>query len=159
MMTLMIDMIGEASVSEAVKEKAIAEVRCARGLLSYELFDLYGPLVVAPLEVLKSPMKEEPLARLSHEDMVAFIDADLTAAAEHLPHPAEAEYGRFSKGMAKMVAIRLNLHEKNWAKVNELADDIIAYNYYELDDDYVGLWDLDGAKNSKEVIWAIPCDY
>ena len=48
MMTLMIDMIGEASVNEAVKEKAIAEIRCARGLLSYELFDLYGPLVIAP---------------------------------------------------------------------------------------------------------------
>lgn len=159
MMTLMIDMVEEASVSDAVKEMAIAEIRCARGLLSYELFDLYGPLVVAPLEVLKNPMKEEPLARLSHEEMVAFIEADLTAAAEHLPHPAEAEYGRFSKGLAKMVAIRLNLHEKNWAKVEALADEIIAYNYYSLDDDYVGMWDLDGAKKSKEVIWAVPCDY
>ena len=159
MMTLMIDMVNEANVSDAVKEMAIAEIRCARGLLSYELFDLYGPLVIAPLEVLKNPMKEEPLARLSHEEMVAFIEADLTAAAEHLPHPAEAEYGRFSKGLAKMVAIRLNLHEKNWAKVEALADEIIAYNYYSLDDDYVGMWDLDGAKNSKEVIWAVPCDY
>ncbi|HEY9489210.1 MAG TPA: RagB/SusD family nutrient uptake outer membrane protein, partial [Chryseosolibacter sp.] len=159
MMTLMIDMVNEANVSDAVKEMAIAEIRCARGLLSYELFDLYGPLVIAPLEVLKNPMKEEPLARLSHEEVVAFIEADLTAAAEHLPHPAEAEYGRFSKGLAKMVAIRLNLHEKNWAKVEALADEIIAYNYYSLDDDYVGMWDLDGAKNSKEVIWAVPCDY
>ncbi|RZK68865.1 MAG: RagB/SusD family nutrient uptake outer membrane protein, partial [Pedobacter sp.] len=24
---------------------------------------------------------------------------------------------------------------------------------------YVGMWDLEGAKNSDEVIWAIPCDY
>lgn len=159
MMTLMIDMVKEASVSDAVKEKAIAEIRCARGLLSYELFDLYGPLVVAPLEVLKNPMKEAPLARLSHEEMVAFIEDDLTAAAEHLPHPAEAEYGRFNKALAKMISIRLNLHEKNWERVNTLADEIIAYNYYTLDEDYVGMWDLDGAKNSNEVIWAIPCDY
>lgn len=159
MMTLMIDLIGEANVGEEVKRKAIAEIRCARGLLSYELFDLYGPLVVAPLEVLKNPMQEEPLARLSHEEMVAFIEADLTAAAEDLPHPAEAEYGRFNKALAKMISIRLNLHEKNWERVNTLADEIIAYNYYSLDEDYVGMWDLEGAKNCNEVIWAIPCDY
>lgn len=159
MMTLMIDLVGEANVSETIKENAIAEIRCARGLLSYELFDLYGPLVVAPLEVLKNPMKEEPLARLTHEEMVAFIEADLTAAAEGLPHPAEAEYGRFNKALAKMILIRLNLHEKNWARVQTLADEIIAYNHYSLDEDYVGMWDLDGAKNSNEVIWAIPCDY
>ncbi|MCX6225204.1 MAG: RagB/SusD family nutrient uptake outer membrane protein, partial [Bacteroidia bacterium] len=32
-------------------------------------------------------------------------------------------------------------------------------NYYELQADYVGMWGLSGARNSKEVIWAIPCDY
>lgn len=159
MMTLTIDRIKEANVSEAIKKKAIAEVRCARGLLSYELFDLYGPIVVAPLEVLKNPMKEEPLARLSHEEMVSFIEEDLIAAAEDLPHPAEAEYGRFNKALAKMVQIRLNLHEKKWDKVLSLSNDIINYNHYKLDKDYVGMFNLDGAKNSDEVIWAIPCDY
>src|SRR5690606_18731297 len=137
------------------KKRAIAEVRCARGLLSYELFDMYGPIVVAPLEVLKSPLVEEPLARLSHDEMVKFIEDDLIAAAEDLPHPVEAEYGRFSKGLAKMILIRLNLHEKKWDKVRQLCDDIIAYNYYSLTENYVSMWDLEGAKNSKEVIWAI----
>jgi hypothetical protein len=53
----------------------------------------------------------------------------------------------------------LNLHEKKWDKVVALANDIIAYNSYNLDQDYAGIWDLDGAKTSNEVIWAIPCDY
>jgi len=43
--------------------------------------------------------------------------------------------------------------------VRQLCDDIIAYNYYSLTENYVSMWDLEGAKNSKEVIWAIPCDY
>lgn len=159
MMTLTLDMIQQASISETVKKRAIAEVRCARGLLSYELFDMYGPIVAAPLEVLKSPLVEEPLARLSHDEMVKFIEDDLIAAAEDLPHPAEAEYGRFSKGLAKMLLIRLNLHEKKWDKVRQLCDDIISYNYYSLTEDYVSMWDMEGAKKSKEVIWAIPCDY
>lgn len=158
-MTLTIDQIQNSTVSDDIKKKAIAEVRCARGLLCYDLFDLYGPIVVAPLEVLKNPLVEEPLARLSHEQMVSFIEDDVVAAAQDLPDPAVAEYGRFNKALAKMIDIRLNLHEKNWDKVKTLCDDIINYNHYSLDPDYVGMWGLDGAKKSPEVIWAIPCDY
>jgi len=158
-MTTTIDVISKSKVNEAVKKKAIAEVRCARGLLAYDLFDMYGPIVIAPLEVLQNPLQEKPLARLSNAEMVAFIEDDLTAAAIDLPDPGATEYGRFSKGLAKMIDIRLNLHEKNWAKVKTLCDDIIKMNYYQVQSDYVGMWSLDGARNSKEVIWAVPCDY
>ncbi|WP_207534504.1 RagB/SusD family nutrient uptake outer membrane protein [Desertivirga arenae] len=158
-MTVTIDQIEKSTVSESLKKRAIAEVRCARGLLAYTLFDLYGPLVIAPLELLQNPLKEEPLARLTSQETVDFIEADLIAAADGLPAPSEAEYGRFNKALAKMIQIRLNLHEKKWDKVLALSNDIIAYQYYSLDADYAGMWNLDGAKNSKEVIWAIPCDY
>jgi hypothetical protein len=159
LMTLTIDLINESKVNDEVKRKAIAEVRCARGYLAYTLFDLYGPIVIAPLEVLKKPLEENPLPRLSHEEMVKFIEDDLEAAAAELPSPSEAQYGRFSKGLAKMIDIRPNLHEKNWDKVRALSDDIINYGHYSLDPDYVGMWSLDGAKKSPEVIWAIPCNY
>jgi len=158
-MTVTIDLIERSTVNDDLKRKAIAEVRCARGLLAYTLFDLYGPLVIAPIEVLNNPLIEEPLARMPYDDMVNYIEADLIAAAEGLPLPSEAEYGRFNKALAKMIQIRLNLHEKRWNKVVDLCNDIIGYNHYRLDDDYVGMWDLEGAKNSDEVIWAIPCDY
>ena len=158
-MTLTIDQITRSTVSEELKKEAIAEVRCARGLLAYALFDMYGPIVVAPLEVLNKPMEEKPLARLSHAEMVKFIEDDLIAAANDLPDPDATEYGRFSKGLAKMINIRLMLHEKKWDKVKALCDEIIAMNYYEIQDDYVGMWELNGAQNSKEVIWAIPCNY
>lgn len=158
-MTITIDLIQNSTVGEDLKKKAIAEVRCARGLLAYTLFDMYGPLVIAPLEVLKNPLEEKPLARLTNDEMVAFITADLEAAVEDLPAPGEAEYGRFSKALAKMINIRLNLHEKNWAKVNTLCDEIIAMNAFTLNTDYKSMWDLEGSRNSHEVIWAIPCDY
>lgn len=158
-MTTTIDLIERSTVSDDLKKKAIAEVRCARGLLTYTLFDLYGPLVIAPVDVLKNPLQEQPLSRLSHDEMIAFMEADLEAAAADLPLPQEADYGRFNKALAKMIDIRLNLHEKNWTKVKTLSDEIIAYGAYSLDADYAGMWALDGAKNSHEVIWAIPCDY
>jgi starch-binding outer membrane protein, SusD/RagB family len=158
-MTITIDLIDRSTVSDDLKRKAIAEVRCARGLLAYTLFDLYGPIVIAPLEVLKNPLQENPLARLTNEEMVKYIEDDLVAAANDLPMPATAEYGRFNKALAKMINIRLQLHEKKWDKVKTLADEIIAYNTYSLDASYKGMWDLEGAKNSHEVLWAIPCDY
>ena len=158
-MTVTIDFINKSGVSEELKRKATAEVRCARGILAYTLFDLYGPLVIAPLEILNNPLVEAPLARLSLEETVKFIEDDLVAAALDLPSPAESEYGRFNKAVAKMILIRLNLHQKQWKKVISLADEIIAYNHYQIDPNYVGMWDLEGAKNSREVIWAIPCDY
>jgi hypothetical protein len=159
MMTNTIDLIQKSTVSDELKKKAIAQVRCARGLLAYTLFDLYGPIVIAPIEVLQSPLKEEPLARLSNDETVAYIKADLVAAAADLPAPAEAQYGRFNKALAKMIQIRLDLHEKNWAEVLTLSNEIIAYGYYSLDPSYVGMFGLEGAKNSREIIWAIPCDY
>ncbi len=158
-MTTTIDAIEKSTVSDAVKKKAIAEVRCARGLLAYDLYDMYGPIVIAPLDVLQNPLKEAPLARLSHDEMVKFIEDDLIAAAADLPDPGATDYGRFSKGLAKMINIRLMLHEKKWDKVKALAEDIMKMNYYQIQPDYVGMWSLNGAKASKEVIWAVPCDY
>lgn len=159
LMTVTIDLIERSAIDDDLKKKAIAEVRCARGLLAYTLFDLYGPLVIAPIEILNSPLIEEPLARMPYDDMVNYIEDDLVAAAENLPLPADADYGRFNKALAKMIQIRLNLHEKRWDKVVNLCNDIINYNYYQLDNNYVAMWDLDGAERSNEVIWAIPCDY
>ena len=158
-MTLSIDRIQNSTVNENLKISGIAEIKCARALLCYELFDMYGPIVVAPLEVLKNPLNEEPLARLSNDEMVRFIEKDLLDAASDLLPPSEAKYGRFSQGMARMLLIRLYLHEKRWADVEKQANLIMAMNHYELEDDYLSMFDVQAPVDSNEIIWAIPADY
>tara|TARA_R110001606_G_scaffold399277_1_gene583348 strand:+ start:5784 stop:7256 length:1473 start_codon:yes stop_codon:yes gene_type:complete len=158
-MTLNIDAIEKSNVNENFKKLGIAEIKCARAFLAYELFDLYGPLVIAPLEVLETPLIETPLARLSVEETVNFIEKDLLEAVEDLPSPQDANYGRFSKGMARMILIRLYLHQKRWADVETQANAIIAMNHYDLEDDYVGLWDEVAPVDSKEIIFSVPADY
>ncbi len=158
-MTLNIDRIEKSDINELIKKQGIAEIKCARALLSYELFDMYGPLVIAPLDILLNPLEEEPLARLSYDEMVSFIEADLLSAATDLKPPHETSYGRFSQGMARMLLIRLYLHEKRWADVETQTNAIIEMNHYQLEEDYVGLWDVEAPVDSKEVIWAIPADY
>jgi starch-binding outer membrane protein, SusD/RagB family len=157
-MTLSIDRIEKSSVNALVKKQGIAEIKCARGLLAYELYDMYGPLVVAPLDVLLNPLREEPLARLSNAEMVNIIEKDLLDASQDLKLPSETNYGRFSQGLARMMLIRLYLHEKRWADVETQTNAIIAMNYYNLESDYAGLWSTEAPVKSKEVIWAVPAD-
>ena len=157
--TLSIDRLEKSSVNENIKKRGIAELKCARAFLSYELFDMYGPIVVAPLEVLQNPLIETPLARLGYDEMVSFIEKDLLEAAEDLPSASEAPYGRFSQGFARMLLIRLYLHEKRWQDVEIQANAIIAMNHYQLTPDYVSMFGVQTQSDNKEIIFAIPADY
>ena len=153
-------------VSDDIKKKLLAEVSCARAYLSYNLFDMYGPVVVAPLEVLKNPLSSNPLPRLSETEMVKFIEDDLLFAAENLPHPRDAAYGKFSSGFAKMLLIRLYLHQtvndkNNFNKVETLARELMGPGYdYEIMPDYPSMYRPEGqGANNKEFIFVIPCSY
>jgi hypothetical protein len=164
--TLVKDAIENSSLSDDKKARYIAEVCCARAFLSYILFDMYGPLVVAPVEVLKTPLDERPLERLSNEDMVKFIEEDLLYAAEYLPVPNKTEYGRFSSGLAKMLLIRLYLHETvhdktYYNKVEALAREMMTPAFgYSLVPDYPSLFEAKGQTTSNpEYIFVVPCNY
>uniref|UniRef100_UPI00404831AE RagB/SusD family nutrient uptake outer membrane protein n=1 Tax=Mariniflexile sp. TaxID=1979402 RepID=UPI00404831AE len=157
--TLSIDRIENSSVNENLKKLGIAEIKCARGFLAYELFDMFGPLVVAPLEVLKNPLTETPLARMEYNEMVSFIENDLLDAAVNLPAPGNAAYGRFSQGTARMLLIRLYLHEKRWADVETQSNAIMAMNYYQLAPDYVGMFSKVAQVDNKEIMFVVPADY
>ena len=164
--TLVKDAIESSNLSDDLKNRYIAEVCCARAFLSYILFDMYGPLVIAPLEVLKNPLKETPLPRLTNDEMVKFIEDDLLFAAEYLPKPRETEYGKYSSGLAKMLLIRLYLHEtvndkSYYNKVEELAREMMTPAFgYALVPGYPSLFEFKGmASNNKEYIYVIPCNY
>ncbi|MDR0542752.1 MAG: RagB/SusD family nutrient uptake outer membrane protein [Dysgonamonadaceae bacterium] len=161
--TLVMDAIENSNLSREKKDKYLAEVRCARGYLAYILFDMYGPLVVAPLEVLKNPLKEAPLPRLTNEEMVKFIEDDLVFAGEYLPFPKQAEYGRFSRGLAKTLLIRLYLHETvhdkaYYNKVETIAREVMTAEYgYDLVPEYTTLFQFAGmTKSNPEYIFVIP---
>ena len=164
--TLVMYAIENSTLSQELKDRYIAEVRCARAFMSYILFDMYGPLVIAPLEILKSPLKEAPLPRATNAEMVKFIEDDLLFAAEFLPMPRDAEYGRFSKGLAKMLLIRLYLHQtpndkSYYEKVEELAREMLLPSFgYALMPSYPSLFEFRGqtAANT-EYIFVIPCNY
>ncbi len=161
--TMVMDDIETSGLSQDAKNKYLAEVRCARGYLSYILFDMFGPLVIAPLEVLKNPLIEAPLPRLSNEEMVKFIEDDLLFATEYLPLPKNTEYGKFSKGLAKTLLIRLYLHETvhdkaYYDKVELTARELMGSEYgYSLVESYPSLFEPGGMdEKNPEYIFVIP---
>jgi hypothetical protein len=164
--TLVLNDIENSALDDATKTKYEAEVRCARAFLSYLLYDMYGPIIVASIDQLKNPLEESPQPRMTREEMVKFIEDDLLFASENLPMPSKTTYGRFSKGLAKMLLIRLYLHETPYDKgyynkVETLAREMMTSSYgYQLQSDYVKMFAQGGQGSSnKEIIWAIPCSY
>lgn len=119
-MTLTMERIANVPMKEDVKNRLMAELHCGRGWLAYVLYDMYGPIQVASSELLNNPLTDEVAPRLSQEDMVKFIEDDLKAAVSTLPATykvSDTEYGRFTRGLAYTVLMKLYMHEKNWEKL------------------------------------------
>lgn len=175
--TLVIDAIENSKLSEEVKKRYIAEVKCARAFLMYLLYDIYGGLVIAPVDILKNPLKDTPLPRATAKETAAFIEADLLAAIEGLPYPNNSVYGRLNKGVANMLLIRLYLKESTqyefgldgseisitrvpeyYTKVEALCRELMKGEYgYALAANYTDLFTV-GKQNAtrSEMIFAIP---
>ena len=160
-MTLTFDRIANVSMDESEKARLNAEIHCGRGWLAYILYDLYGPIQVASSEQLANALSDEPAPRLSKEQMVKFIEDDLTEAIKGLPARYEygnANYGRFTRGLAYTVLMKLYMHEQQWQKAVECANELAKPEYgLGLMSHYKDIFTLDNEGN-KEAIWSCMCD-
>lgn len=157
-MTKNIDRIEKMNIDKAKKEQLLAELHCGRGWLAFCYYDLFGPIPIADIETLKKPLEERILPRLSEEEMRKFIETELTEAAKVLPYrQPEAEYGKFTKGLANMVLLKFYMQTKQWAKAEAMGRELMKPEYgYRLMDNYADIFSLDNEKNA-ETIWAVNC--
>lgn len=66
-------------------------------------------------------------------------------------------YGRFTKGLAYTVLMKLYMHEQNWAKAVECGRELMKPEYgYRLMDNYKDIFTLENEGNA-ETIWACVC--
>ena len=152
-MTLNMDRI--KNVPSAKLARYNAELKCGLGWLAFILYDMYGPIPIADLETLKNPLDEKILPRLSDQDMIKYIETNLIEAAKVLPYKYDdTDYGRFTKGLANTVLLKLYMHSAQWDKAEAIGRELTKAEYgYALVNDYHSLFTLAGEKNS-EVIFS-----
>ena len=156
----------EAELSPDFRTQIQAQARFLRGYFYHELLWLFGGVPLYD----KVPTIEEAreATRASREEVINFVLADLSAAAEGLPDrwPA-AEYGRATRGTALAYLARAALYEASYnkytegnaARANELfriaadaAQDVMESGVYSLHPNYAELFTYAG-EGSPEVIF------
>ena len=142
----------KANVPDAVKAQYIAEAKALRGWLMFVLYDFFGPVNAKTDPATLSSTEITP--RPSQQEYVAQMVKDLTEAIPDLTdryNGDAANWGRIGKGTARMVLLRLYMHDKDWAKAEAVARDITQMGY-SLVANYT---DICGALNNEQ-IYAVP---
>lgn len=151
-MTGLIDTLEKSDINNS--ERYIAEIKALRAWFMYILYDAYGPVSVRlNPENLNS---DTSLPRPTKEAYVEAMVNDLEDAIEVLParYNNTQNWGRVSAGVAKMLLMKVHLHEKNWADVLTVGQDIIDMGY-SLNSSYKNVFTQ---TQNNEVIFAVPAN-
>ncbi|MGF6924692.1 hypothetical protein QFZ48_000192 [Chitinophaga sp. W2I13] len=151
--TDVINNIEKSTLDAGIKRKYIAEAKVLRAWLMYVLYDFYGPVNAKtdPATLADNTITPRPDATTYS----AQIEADLTAALPDLSDKYNSDatnWGRVSKGVARMLLLKLYMHNKEWNKAEATAKEIMTMNY-SLEDNYA---DIFKKKAGKELIYAVP---
>lgn len=159
-MELTADRIKGVSMNANKLAQYQAELKCGQGWMAFLLYDVFGPIVIADLETLKNPLQAEILPRISDAEMQTYIETRLKEAAEVLPYSykkGDADYGRFTKGLANTVLLKFYMQTKQWQKAEAIGRELMDPKYgYSLVPEYKDIFTLANEKNS-ETIWSINC--
>jgi starch-binding outer membrane protein, SusD/RagB family len=146
------------AVSESVKKSYVAQAKTLRAWLMYSLYDFYGPLNVKTDYATLTDTAATP--RLSDAAYTAQIEKDITEALPDLADKYNSDatnWGRVSKGVARMILLRMYMNTKQWAKAQTVATDIIGMGYSLLTGPN-GYASVFTNKSNNELIYAVPAN-
>jgi starch-binding outer membrane protein, SusD/RagB family len=148
------NMTKSTSVSDEIKAKYIAQAKVLRAWMMYVLYDFYGPVnakydaaTLADTEIRPRPSDAEYTGQIEKDLIEAIPDLD------DMYNDDAANWGRMSKGVARMLLLKLYMHTKQWAKAEATGKEIISMGYA-LQSDYASIF---VAQRNHEVIFAIDC--
>lgn len=142
-----------APISDAVRARYEAEARTLRAWLMYAMYDFFGPVNVKLDPATLSDTEITP--RPSREEYVSAMVEDLTSAILDLPERVSGEdWGRVAKGTARMILLRVYMHDKDWAAAEAVARDVEAMGY-SLMSEYS---DVCNVQENEETIYAVPAN-
>lgn len=153
--------IQKADISEAVKNKYVAEARLIHAYIALHLYKFIGPVPITPDDDILNPTDVKYYKRPSDAEFVQMIKDDVVAAIPYLPDPwiqdKSSEWGRMNTGIARMVMLKLCMMEKDWESARKYAQEIIDMSCYKLEDSYMDIFAVANKRNDEE-IYGVPRD-
>jgi len=153
-----LDKIGDCPMDETKKKLWIAEVKCLRAYyflyLAFHYKDVPMPLTTLTVD------EANTISQTPQAEVYAQAEKDLLDAIPvlELSHKAE-DYGRHTKGSARVILSRIYLAQNKYAEAASVLKDIITSEKYELDrrngdDSYEKLFQI-GGEYSPETIFCV----
>ncbi|KAA3438800.1 RagB/SusD family nutrient uptake outer membrane protein [Rufibacter hautae] len=108
-----VDQCTDCGADGALVKRYKAEARALRGLYYFHLMRLYGPIVLVGNESIPvdAPADELKKPRNTYDECVAYVLAELNAAAADLPTVAtEQNYGRMTKSYVQAIKSQVLLY-------------------------------------------------
>ncbi len=137
--------------NESLKNRLMAEIVCCRAQWLYDLESFYGPPpVVLDKDKAKNPEELYFPPRLSEDEYLTFVETDLVYAMKNLPvkYASDSDYGRYTKGAAAAILMKMYMHHKKFDKAVAISDSIMTYRYG-LVPEYARIWDINNEKNEE----------
>lgn len=138
------------------RDRLVAEARFLRGFYYFELVRNFGGVPLMTSYVL--PEEVEGVTRATAEEVYAFIEADLQAAAEILPQRSAAVVGHATRGAALGLLGKVYLYQEKWQEAHDVLQTVINEGEYQLLQEFGQVWDLE-YDNSVESLFEIQYEY
>ena len=138
------------------RDRLVAEARFLRGFYYFELVRNFGGVPLMTSYLL--PEEVGGVTRASAEEIYAFIEADLLAAAEVLPPRSAAEIGHATSGAALGLLGKVYLYQEKWQEAHDVLKEVIDSGEYDLMDEFGQVWDMN-YDNGKESLFEVQYEY
>lgn len=151
--TYTLALLEDSELDETLKNRLMAEVVSCRAQWLYDLGSFFGPPpVILDKEKVQNSKDLYFPPRLSEDDYLTFVETDIKFAMAHLPvkYSAEADYGRYTKGAAASILMKMYMQHKRFDKAVAISDSILTYGY-NLVTDYAKIWDINNEKNEESI--------
>lgn len=142
---------GVTAVSQANKDRYIAEVKFLRAMYYFDLVQNFGGVVV--YKAGPKTAEEAKIKQSTKDEVLAFVLEDVDYAISKLPATAYA--GRAVKASAQMLKAKVRMFQQNWADAATLTSDIMNSKLFSLyQGGYPNLFINSTQQNNPEIIFS-----
>lgn len=148
---VVLEKVPDIEMDPVLKARILAEAKFIRAWFNYLQVTIFGNVPLVD-KVLAPSEYNQP--QVTPQEMWAFIERDLTEAAEDLPlrsQYTQRDLGRISKGAAQALLAKAYLYQQKYAQAEQAAMAVMSSSQYSLVADYASIFTLQGENNSESV--------